>query len=68
MAGRCWILSAATSGPGTHGPIPRFPYYLNVWSDGNNWPYGHWVQGKFGVVELADLIKHICAQVGFTAD
>lgn len=48
-------------------PYPSFPYYLNVWSDGNNWPYGHWVQGKFGVVELADLIKHICAQVGFTA-
>jgi hypothetical protein len=48
-------------------PYPSFPYYLNVWSDGNNWPYGHWVQGKFGVLELADLIKHICAQVGFTA-
>ncbi|WP_106753333.1 baseplate multidomain protein megatron [Pannonibacter carbonis] len=48
-------------------PYPSFPYYLNVWSDGANWSNGHWVQGKFGVVELGDLIRHICGQVGFTA-
>jgi len=48
-------------------PYPSFPHFLNVWSDGANWDLGHWVAGKFGVVELADLIIHICAEVGFTA-
>jgi hypothetical protein len=38
-----------------------------VWGDGGNYPSGHWVQGKFGVVELAALVAHLCGRVGFTA-
>lgn len=48
-------------------PYPAWPYQLEVWGDGDNWPMGHWVQGKFGAVDLAALVAHICAQVGFTA-
>lgn len=29
--------------------------------------FGHWVQGKFGAPDLAELVAHICASVGFTA-
>jgi hypothetical protein len=28
-------------------PYPYFPLYDAVWSDGANWPFGHWVGGKF---------------------
>lgn len=27
-------------------PYPYFPQYYTVWSDGPNWPFGHWIDGK----------------------
>jgi hypothetical protein len=27
-------------------PYPYFPLYDAVWSDGANWPFGHWIGGK----------------------
>ncbi|WP_153768144.1 glycoside hydrolase/phage tail family protein [Labrenzia sp. CE80] len=47
-------------------PYPAWPYQSEVWGDGDNWPLGHWVQGKFGAVDLAELVAYICASVGFT--
>ena len=37
-------------------PYPAWPSLGDVWGDGDNYPFGHWVQGKFGVVELSALV------------
>ena len=29
-------------------PYPYFPAYGGVWGDVDNWPYGHWINGKWG--------------------
>ncbi|QGM45838.1 baseplate megatron protein TIM-barrel domain-containing protein [Methylocystis heyeri] len=28
-------------------PLPDFPLRQDIWSDGANWPNGHWLNGKF---------------------
>jgi hypothetical protein len=33
-------------------PYPHFPLYSAVWSDGGNWPYGHWIGGKLSSYTL----------------
>lgn len=47
-------------------PYPAWPSLADVWGDGDNYPFGHWVQGKFGVIELSALVAHLCGKVGFT--
>lgn len=46
-------------------PFPAFPYRTDFWSDGENWNLGHWLTGRVGVVPLGELVKAICAWVGF---
>jgi hypothetical protein len=29
-------------------PYPFFPLFSEIWSDGGNWPFGHWLDGKLG--------------------
>lgn len=44
-------------------PFPDFPARTEVWSDGDNWRTGHWLNGRlYG--EAADLIAAIAARVG----
>jgi hypothetical protein len=33
-------------------PYPCFPMYDSVWSDGSNWLYGHWIDGKLSTYVL----------------
>ncbi len=33
-------------------PYPCFPLYDTVWSDGPNWLYGHWINGKLSTYVL----------------
>lgn len=47
-------------------PFPDFPNRTNIWSDGPNWDLGHWLTGRVGQVPLSDLVKELCARVGFT--
>lgn len=47
-------------------PFPAFPYRSDIWSDGENWNLGHWLNGRVGVVPLGELVKIICGWVGFT--
>ena len=30
-------------------PYPFFPALTDVWTDGGNWPLGHWLTGRLGV-------------------
>jgi GTA TIM-barrel-like domain/Putative phage tail protein len=41
-------------------PYPEFPFRSDVWSDAENWKYGHWLTGRLGVVPLALLVQEIC--------
>lgn len=40
-------------------PYPYWPDDLHIWSDGSSYQKGHWVQGKFGVSMLSDIINDI---------
>ncbi|WP_427449929.1 baseplate multidomain protein megatron [Litorimonas sp. WD9-15] len=45
-------------------PYPDFPARTDTWSDGQNWQTGHWINGRTGLVLLADVITDICAEAG----
>ncbi|OCW55775.1 baseplate multidomain protein megatron [Hoeflea olei] len=47
-------------------PYPAFPLSSNLWSDGDNWRTGHWLNGRLGTVALADLIAVVLKQAGLT--
>lgn len=49
-------------------PYPYWPDLLSVWSDGPNWKYGHWVNGKLGASGLAAIVRDICRRAGLTED
>lgn len=40
-------------------PYPAFPNALDVWSDGENWTLGHWLNGRLGGADLARVIADI---------
>lgn len=46
-------------------PFPAFPENLSVWSDGDNWRTGHWLNGRLGATTLADAIAAILTEHGF---
>ncbi|QLF69877.1 glycoside hydrolase/phage tail family protein [Peteryoungia desertarenae] len=46
-------------------PQPAFPEAISIWSDGENWRRGHWLNGRLGTATLADTIAAILADHGF---
>lgn len=46
--------------------FPDFPARATVWTDAPNWRLGHWLNGRVGLVPLADLVADLCAYGGFT--
>ncbi len=46
-------------------PFPAFPTLTDVWSDGDNYARGHWLNGRINTVELAHLITQLSARFGF---
>jgi hypothetical protein len=46
-------------------PSPAFPDNLSIWSDGDNWRSGHWLNGRLGGATLADVIAAILTDQGF---
>ncbi|MEL7303171.1 MAG: glycoside hydrolase/phage tail family protein, partial [Pseudomonadota bacterium] len=47
-------------------PYPAFPYDLDTWSDGGNWQTGHWLNGRAGANDLADVVRELFAAYGMT--
>jgi GTA TIM-barrel-like domain/Putative phage tail protein len=45
--------------------FPDFPSRASVWTDAPNWRLGHWLNGRVGLVALADLVTDLCAYAGF---
>ncbi|MCA0044708.1 baseplate multidomain protein megatron [Celeribacter litoreus] len=47
-------------------PYPAFPSVTSVWSDGENYSKGHWLNGRSTARSLADVVTEICARSGVT--
>ena len=47
-------------------PFPFFPARSDLWGDAANYPFGHWLNGRLGAIELADLVASLCADADFT--
>ncbi len=47
-------------------PYPAFPNQLDVWSDGENYARGHWINGRSNARPLDSLVAEICAASGVT--
>ena len=41
-------------------PYPFFPTRSDLWGDGDNYPTGHWLNGRLGSVPLALLVRSLC--------
>ncbi|KQS96496.1 MULTISPECIES: glycoside hydrolase/phage tail family protein [unclassified Rhizobium] len=48
-------------------PLPAFPEDTKLWSDGDNWQVGHWLNGRLGASTAADVIAAVLADHGFEA-
>jgi hypothetical protein len=46
-------------------PYPAFPSQTSVWTDGENWRTGHWINGRLGNAPLGELISAILTDHGF---
>jgi hypothetical protein len=49
-------------------PFPAFPARSDVWSDGENYRAGHWLNGRASSQSLGDTLREICAEAGVEAD
>jgi len=47
-------------------PFPFFPARSDIWGDAGDYPYGHWLNGRLGAVELSDLVASLCEDAAFT--
>ncbi len=47
-------------------PYPFWPDLKSVWTDGDLWKTGHWIQGKFGTSNLGAIVADICRKSGLT--
>jgi hypothetical protein len=45
-------------------PFPDFPARTEVWADAPDWALGHWLNGRAGTGQLADLLAAIIARGG----
>ena len=49
-------------------PFPAFPLRSDIWSDGENWQLGHWLNGRLSRSDLSDLVTEACARAGVSVD
>ncbi|MEP4249093.1 baseplate multidomain protein megatron [Tateyamaria sp.] len=45
-------------------PYPFFPNSVETWSDGENYPRGHWISGRTSARSLASVVGEICDRAG----
>ncbi|MFN7055837.1 glycoside hydrolase TIM-barrel-like domain-containing protein [Hyphomonas sp.] len=45
-------------------PFPAWPLRADIWSDGENWNRGHWLNGREGLAPLSAVVADICARAG----
>lgn len=47
-------------------PFPDFPSRSEVWSDGDNWQLGHWLNGRVGFSSLSAIVTDLCGRANIT--
>ncbi len=47
-------------------PFPAFPLLDAIWSDGEAWSRGHWLNGRLDQVELGDCLAELLRRAGIT--
>lgn len=47
-------------------PFPAFPNTRDLWSDGENYARGHWLNGRAGARTLASVVTEVCLRSGLT--
>ncbi len=47
-------------------PYPYFPNNRQLWSDGDNYALGHWLNGRTSARPLASVVEEVCARSGLT--
>lgn len=47
-------------------PFPYFPNNTELWSDGENYARGHWLNGRTAARSLASVVAEICERSGVT--
>ncbi len=45
-------------------PYPYFPNKIDIWSDGESWKYGHFINGKLTKNSISEMIEYICLKSG----
>ncbi|MEQ1717283.1 MAG: glycoside hydrolase TIM-barrel-like domain-containing protein, partial [Hyphomicrobium sp.] len=48
-------------------PYPAFPQQTDIWGDGANWQFGHWLNGRLASAPLGELVAKMLADYGFAA-
>ncbi|WP_319823458.1 phage tail protein [Thalassovita sp.] len=48
-------------------PYPYFPANSTLWSDGENYARGHWLNGRGAARSVASVVRDICADAGVQA-
>ncbi len=49
-------------------PFPAWPTRSDIWGDGDNWNYGHWLNGRVGLALLSDVITDLGKTVDIGID
>lgn len=49
-------------------PWPDFPARAEVWNDGPNWSLGHWLNGRTGLISLAEMAEDLAARADVSLD
>lgn len=49
-------------------PFPEFPYRGDIWSDGDNWETGHWLNGRIGTMPLRQYVEELTDPFSLTID
>ena len=47
-------------------PYPYFPNNRGLWSDGDNYARGHWINGRTAARPLSSVVAEVCARAGLT--
>ncbi|MEL8056086.1 MAG: glycoside hydrolase TIM-barrel-like domain-containing protein, partial [Pseudomonadota bacterium] len=45
-------------------PFPHWPTLTSVWSDGPNWQFGHWLNGRTGLISLSEVVGDLAERAG----
>ncbi|MEE9590734.1 MAG: glycoside hydrolase/phage tail family protein, partial [Hyphomicrobiaceae bacterium] len=46
-------------------PYPAFPFLQNVWTDGENWTFGHWLTGRVSGGPVSAVVRALLDDYGF---